>query len=61
MFFWPKLKKYVMKFVLKCDTCRRCKHETVAKPELLHPLPIPTQAWTHVSMDFVEGLLKSEG
>ena len=61
MFFWPKLRKYVMEFVLRCDVCKKCKHETVAQPELLQPLPIPTQAWTNISMDFVEGLPKSKG
>lgn len=44
-----------------CDICQRCKHETVALPGLLQPLPTPDQAWEDVSMDFIEGLPKSEG
>ena len=40
--------------------CRRCKHETVAHPDLLQPLEIPDRAWTNVTMDFIEGMPKSE-
>ena len=48
-------------FVLICDTCKRCKHENIAYLGLLQPLPIPDQAWTSVSIDFVEGLPRLEG
>ena len=30
-------------------------------PGLLQPLAVPIRAWTSVSLDFVEGLPKSEG
>ena len=50
-----------MNFVLSCSIYQRWKHENVAYPGMLQPLEIPVQAWKGVSMDFVEGLSKSEG
>ena len=50
-----------MEYVKGCDICNRCKHENIRPPRLLQPLPVPDQAWTHISMDFIKGLLKSEG
>ena len=41
LFRWPGLKKDVMEFVVRCDTCRRCKPENVVTPGLLQPLNIP--------------------
>jgi hypothetical protein len=35
--------------------------ETINTPSLLQPLAIPSQRWEEVSMDFITGLLKSEG
>ena len=61
LFHWPGLRVTVKDFILGWDTCKRCKHENVAYPGLLQPLPIPEQSWTSVSMDFIEGLPRSEG
>ena len=36
------------------------KAQHVSPPELRQPLPVPDFAWTHISMEFVEGLPKSE-
>lgn len=61
LFYWPGLKSFVESFVLACDVCQRTKHENIPYPGLLEPLEIPHGAWSHISMDFVEGLPKSEG
>ncbi|KAL0331636.1 UNVERIFIED_CONTAM: Transposon Ty3-G Gag-Pol polyprotein [Sesamum angustifolium] len=61
MFFWGKLKEDVVQWIQSCDVCQKAKAERVPYPGLLQPLPIPHQAWSSVSMDFVEGLPKSEG
>lgn len=60
-FYWPGMKTAVIKMVKECDACQRNKPQSGAIPGLLQPLPIPQAAWTHISMDFVEGLPKSEG
>ena len=61
LFYWPGMYKTIKEKVLECDTCRKCKDEHVAYPGLLQPLPIPQHSWSHVTMDFIEGLPQSEG
>lgn len=51
----------MINFVKSCDICQKCKEENVAYLGLLHPLKIPEQAWRNISMDFIEGLPKSQG
>ena len=48
------------KHVRECDICKRLKYETYHVARLLQPLPIPNKPWLDVSMDFVEGLPKSQ-
>ena len=40
---------------------RNCKCDTFAPFGLLQPLPIPTEVWLNISMDFTKGLSKSQG
>ena len=59
-FYWPGLRSDVKKHVRECDICQRLKYETYHVTRLLQPLPIPNKPWLDVSMDFVEGLPKSQ-
>lgn len=47
--------------VRNCSICQSVKYDTTAYPGLLQPLPIPTEVWTDVSMDFITGLPLSQG
>lgn len=60
LFYWPGMKMMVVQFVASCDVCQRNKDENLPNPGLLQPLPIPNQAWSHISMDFIERLTKSK-
>ncbi|KAL2250254.1 UNVERIFIED_CONTAM: Transposon Ty3-I Gag-Pol polyprotein [Sesamum indicum] len=61
LFYWPTMKNDVENWVKECEVCQRSKHENRPYFGLLQPLPIPDQAWSCISMDFVEGLPNSEG
>jgi hypothetical protein len=60
-FYWPKLKQFVTEKIAACPICQISKTEHLAYPGLLQPLPIPTQKWSDISMDFIQGLPKSRG
>ena len=51
----------VENFVKQCATCQQAKSERCHPAGLLQPLPVPDGAWQDLTMDFVEGLSKSEG
>ncbi|KAK4394127.1 Transposon Ty3-G Gag-Pol polyprotein [Sesamum angolense] len=55
------MKTDVQTWVKECETCQRSEHENNLYLGLLQPLPVPEQAWSCISMDFIEGLPKSEG
>ncbi|GJW97325.1 retrotransposon-related protein [Tanacetum coccineum] len=57
--YWKGLRK--QQFVRECLVCQKCKLDIAAYPGLLQPLPIPHNIWTSISMDFIEGLPKSQG
>ena len=60
-FYWPHMQRDVKRFVAACVECQTTKYSTQKPGGLLQPLPIPTQVWDDVSMDFVVGLPLSKG
>ena len=59
--YWKGLRKDIRHFVRTCSICQQFKSDHSAYPGLLQPLPIPKTIWTDISMDFIEGLPKSQG
>ena len=55
-FYWPKMSADVREYVRSCDLCQRSKPAQGKTRDLLQPLPIPSDRWEEVSMDFVTGL-----
>lgn len=59
-FFWSKMKEEIQEYVRSCDICQRIKTGQQLPGGLLQPLPIPSQVWQDISLDFVEGLPRSQ-
>lgn len=51
-YFWPTQLRDVSRFVERCRICQQAKGQA-SNAGLYLPLPIPTQPWTDISMDFV--------
>jgi len=61
LFFWKGVNKELQQFIRQCSTCQACKYDTATQLGLLQHLPIPKEVWIDISMDFIEGLPKSQG
>ena len=51
-FYWPKMKRDVQRICEHCIACRKAKSR-VQPHGLYTPLPLPTEPWVDISMDFV--------
>ncbi len=60
-FWWPNMQRDVRVFVDACAVCAQNKEPRTHPHGLLHSLPIPSRPWSHISLDFVTGLPRSQG
>ncbi|KAH9744190.1 Endonuclease [Citrus sinensis] len=58
-FVWSHMKRDVERICEKCITCKHAKSR-VLPHGLYNPLPIPSEPWVDISMDFVLGLPRSK-
>ena len=60
-FYWPKMDEEIKLYVTTCHSCQKNKPSHQFPVGLLKPLEIPARHWSHVSMDFIGPLPKSNG
>jgi hypothetical protein len=53
--YWPKMQEVVARYIRGCILCCTNKPSNM-KQVLYRPLPIPTQPWEIISIDFLGGL-----
>jgi hypothetical protein len=55
-YWWTKMKKEIVAYVARCDTCCRVKALHMRPACLLHPLSVSDWKWDDISIDFITGL-----
>lgn len=60
-FYWPRMDKTITQYVKNCHICKRSKPTRDAYNGLLQPIPIGSQPWQDISLDFITGLPLCEG
>lgn len=59
--YWVNMRKDIQKYVQECQVCQQNKYLAIASAGLLQPIiPLPHQVWDEITLDFIEGLLRSE-
>ncbi|WVZ00354.1 hypothetical protein V8G54_026423 [Vigna mungo] len=53
--------KQIRDYVLNCTICQQAKTATTLPAGLLQPLPVPSQIWEQICMDFITALPPAQG
>ncbi|KAA0039184.1 peroxidase 64 [Cucumis melo var. makuwa] len=59
--YWEGMKQDVKRYCEQCLICQKNKSLALSPAGLLLPLEVPNSVWSDISMDFIEGLPKSNG
>ena len=54
------MKNELAEYIAKCFECQQVNIEHQHPAGLLHPLPIPSQKWEIISLDFITGLSRNQ-
>ena len=62
-YFWPGAKSWIMEYVKGCATCQQNKNLThrIKTPLFRIPSVIDAKPFSHIAMDLITGLPKSDG
>jgi hypothetical protein len=62
-YFWPGAKTWITEYIKGCTTCQQNKDLThrIKTPMFRIPSPISAKPFSHIAMDLITGLPKSEG
>jgi hypothetical protein len=55
-FFWPGMRELVADYCKACGVCQGSRVIRGKQQGLLQPLPIPSNPWEQISMDFITDL-----
>ncbi|KAL0199819.1 hypothetical protein M9458_003006, partial [Cirrhinus mrigala] len=60
-YWWPSMHQDTIRYVQSCSVCAKSNSPRQLPTGKLVPLPIPERPWSHLGIDFITDLPKSEG
>src|ERR687888_956918 len=61
VYYWPKMSQLIKQYVSTCGICQKAKPRRHGPRGYLQPIPIPSQPFKVVTMDFIVDLPESNG
>ncbi|KAI4888300.1 hypothetical protein NFI96_011993 [Prochilodus magdalenae] len=60
-YWWEGMRSDIHRFIASCTVCAKSKTPRTLPAGKLQPLPVPNRPWSHIAVDFVTDLPKSQG